>query len=299
MIIEKKTIEILLIEDNKADVRLIEELLKTSEEFKFELESNPRLFESINRLKVKNFDIILLDLTLPDSDRDSTLDSLLNTTKEIPIVILTGLDNKDFALTSLQKGAQDYIVKDDLNGPSLIRAVLYAIERQKIETDKIRDKVLKLPFDDKDKEILNFLQENYRISYKDLSKKVNLAASTIHNRVQSMIKEGIIKKFDTIVDPSKVGYNAIAILGLSVDPLKLDDIARKLSEYSEIQLVVSSTGDHNLLVKVIAQDEKNLWRFINEEIKTLNGIQLPMHVSSFIDIFKMTHKINFKIEKKN
>jgi len=274
-------------------------LLKTSEEFKFELESNPRLFESINRLKVKNFDIILLDLTLPDSDRDSTLDSLLNTTKEIPIVILTGLDNKDFALTSLQKGAQDYIVKDDLNGPSLIRAVLYAIERQKIETDKIRDKVLKLPFDDKDKEILNFLQENYRISYKDLSKKVNLAASTIHNRVQSMIKEGIIKKFDTIVDPSKVGYNAIAILGLSVDPLKLDDIARKLSEYSEIQLVVSSTGDHNLLVKVIAQDEKNLWRFINEEIKTLNGIQLPMHVSSFIDIFKMTHKINFKIEKKN
>ncbi len=296
---EKKVIETLLIEDNKADVRLIEELLKTSEEFTFELESNPRLSESINLLKIKNFDIVLLDLTLPDSDRDSTLDSLLNVTKEIPIVILTGLDDKDSALTSLQKGAQDYIVKDDLNGQSLIRAILYAIERHKIETEKVRDKVLKLPFDDKDKEILNFLQENYRISYKDLSKKVNLAASTIHNRVQNMIKEGIIKKFDTIVDPSKVGYNAIAILGLSVDPLKLDNIAGKLSEYSEIQLVASSTGDHNLLVKVIAEDEKNLWRFINEEIKTLEGIQVPMHVSSFIDIFKMTHKINFKIEKKD
>jgi DNA-binding Lrp family transcriptional regulator/CheY-like chemotaxis protein len=296
---EKKTLEILLIEDNKADVRLIEELLKTSQEFTFQLESLPRLSESINRIKVKNFDLILLDLTLPDSDRETTLDSLLSTTKEIPIVVLTGLDDKDFALKSLQKGAQDYIVKDDLNGPSLIRAILYAIERHKIDIEKIRDNVQKLPIDDKDKEILNFLQENYRISYKDLSKQVNLAASTIHNRVQNMIKEGIIKKFDTIVDPSKVGYNVIAILGLSVDPLKLDDIAIKLSEYGEIQLVASSTGDHNLIAKVISKDEKSLWRFINEEIKTLNGIQLPMHVSSFIDIFKMSHKINFEIEEKD
>ncbi|MFX1321282.1 MAG: winged helix-turn-helix transcriptional regulator [Promethearchaeota archaeon] len=282
-------------EDNKADVRLIEELLKTSEEFKFNLESNPRLSESINRLRAKNFDIILLDLTLPDSDRESTLDRVLSVTNAVPIIILTGLDDKDFALKSLQKGAQDYIVKDELNGPSLIRAILYAIERHKIETEKIIDKTLKVSFDEKDKEILNFLQDNYRISYKDLSKKVELAASTIHNRVQNMIKEGIIRKFDTFVDPFKVGYESIAIIGLSVDPLKLDDIARKLSNYDEIQLVASSTGDHNLLVKIIANDEKNLWRFINEEIKTLDGIQLPINVSSFIDIFKMSYKIHFKI----
>jgi DNA-binding Lrp family transcriptional regulator/CheY-like chemotaxis protein len=280
-------------------VRLIEELLKSSEEFKFELESRPRLSESIDRLKTKDFDIILLDLALPDSDRESTLDSLLNFTKEIPIVVLTGLDDKDSALKSLQKGAQDYIIKNDLNGPSLIRAILYAIERHKIEKEKVKDKTLKIPFDEKDKEILNFLQENYKISYKDLSKKVNLAASTIHNRVQNMIKEGIIKKFDTIVDPSRVGYESIAILGLSVDPLKLGNIANKLIEYPEIQLVASSTGDHNLLVKVISKDEKDLWKFINEQIKTLDGILLPMHVSSFIDIFKMSHKINFKIEKKD
>lgn len=278
-------------------MRLIEELLKSSNEFKCKLESNPRLSDSMNRLRVKNFDIILLDLTLPDSDRESTLETVINITKEIPIIILTGLNDKDFALKTLQKGAQDYIVKDELNGPGLIRAILYAIERHKIETEKIRDKVLKVPFDEKDKEILNFLQENYRISYKDLSKKVNLAASTIHNRVQNMIKEGIIKKFDTFVDPFKVGYESIAIIGLSVDPLKLNDIAEKLSEYDEIQLVVSSTGDYNLLIKIIGKDEKNLWRFINEEIKTLNGIQLPIHVSSFIDIFKTSHKINFKIKR--
>lgn len=276
-------------------MRLIEELLKTSEEFKFDLESYPRLSESMNSLKAKKYNIILLDLTLPDSDRESTLERVLSVTDTIPIIILTGLDDKEFALQSLQKGAQDYIVKGELNGPGLIRAILYAIERHKIESEKVIDKVLKVPFDDKDKEILNFLQENYKISYKDLSKKVNLAASTIHNRVQNMIKDGIIRKFDTFVDPFKVGYESMAILGLSVDPLKLDDIAKELSKYDEIHLVVSSTGDHNLSLKIIARDEKNLWRFINEEIKTLDGIQLPMHVSSFIDIFKMTHKINFKI----
>ncbi len=295
---EKKYFNILLIEDNKADVHLIKELLKTSEDFKFELESNPRLTESINLIKTNNYDIILLDLTLPDSDRESTLQNVLSVTHEIPIIVLTGLDDKDFALKSLQNGAQDYIVKDDLNGSILIRAILYAIERHKIEIEKVKDKILKIPFDEKDKEILNYLQDNYRISYKDLSKKVKLAASTIHNRVQNMIKEGIIKKFDTFVDPFKVGYESIAIVGLSVDPLKIDDIAKKLSKFDEIQLIASSTGDHNLILQIIAKDEKMLWKFINEDIKTLEGIQIPIHVSSFIDLFKMTHKVNFSVEKK-
>ncbi|MFX0136814.1 MAG: winged helix-turn-helix transcriptional regulator [Candidatus Hodarchaeota archaeon] len=295
--IENKKLDILLIEDNSTDVRLIEELLKTSADFKFNLESYPRLSESLSNLKTKHFEIILLDLTLPDSDRESTLERVLNVTNTIPIIILTGLDDKEFALQSLHKGAQDYLVKGELNGPSLIRSILYAIERHRIDSEKIREKAIKMQFDEKDKEILNFLQENYRISYKDLSKKVNLAASTIHNRVQNMIKEGIIRKFDTLVDPFKVGYESIAILGLSVDPLKLDNVAKKIAKFGEVQLVVSSTGDYNLLIRIIAQDEKDLWRFINENIKTIDGVQTPMHVSSFIDIFKMTHKINFKIKE--
>jgi len=102
----------------------------------------------------------------------------------------------------------------------------------------------------------------------------------------------IIIKFDTLLDPYKVGYESVAILGLSVDPLKLENIANKLLKFDQIQLIASSTGDHNLIIKIIALDEKNLWRFINENIKTLDGIQLPLHVSSFIDIFKRTNRIN-------
>ncbi|MFW9876125.1 MAG: winged helix-turn-helix transcriptional regulator [Candidatus Thorarchaeota archaeon] len=292
MSIDNKKINILLIEDNSADVRLIKEFLKKASDLNYELDSYSLLSESLNRIKTKSYDIILLDLTLPDSERESTLEKVLNITAAIPIVILTGLDDKDFALESLQKGAQDYLLKNELNETNLVRAILYSIERHKIEGEKVKSKLL---FDEKDKEILNVLQENYRISYKELSEKVNLAASTIHNRVQNMLRNGIIRKFDTLIDPFKAGYESIAILGLSVDPLKLEEIAQKLVNFDEIQLVATSTGDHNIILRILAQNEKDLWRFINEKIKVIDGIQPKMDVSSFIDIFKMTHKINFKI----
>jgi len=288
-------LNILLIEDNKADVRLIEELLKKSPGFLYDLESYNRLSEGLDRLEEKHFNIILLDLTLPDSDKQSTLENLIDLTSKIPIIVLTGLDDKEIALNSLKKGFQDYLVKGEINQSILTRAILYAIERHKIKPKIVEDKY-QLGIDEKDKLILNILQENYKISYKDISNKVGLAASTIHNRVQSMLNEGIIQEFDTFVDPFKVGYNTIAIVGLSVDPLKINQVSKKLAEFDEIQLIASSAGEYNIILQIIAQDEKELWRFINEKLKSIEGIRQEMNVSSFIDIFKMTHKIKFKIQ---
>jgi len=288
-------LNILLIEDNKADVRLIEELLKKSPGFLYDLESYNRLSEGLDRLEKKQFNIILLDLTLPDSDKQSTLENLIDLTSKIPIIVLTGLDDKEIALNSLKKGFQDYLVKGEINQSILTRAILYAIERHKIKPKIVEDKY-QLGIDEKDKLILNILQENYKISYKEISNKVGLAASTIHNRVQSMLNEGIIQEFDTFVDPFKVGYNTIAIVGLSVDPLKINQVSKKLAEFDEIQLIASSAGEYNIILQIIAQDEKELWRFINEKLKSIEGIRQEMNVSSFIDIFKMTHKIKFKIQ---
>ena len=152
--------------------------------------------------------------------------------------------------------------------------------------------------DDIDKKILNILQNNFRISYKDLGKKVKMAASSVHNRVQKMLNEGIIQKEDTIINPMKAGFKTIAILGLSVDPLKMDEVAEKIASYDQVYFIATTTGDHDIVARVFAENEKTLWRFINEKIKTINGVKPQMDVSSFIDIFKMTHKINFKVEKK-
>ena len=148
-----------------------------------------------------------------------------------------------------------------------------------------------IKMDETDKKILNILQDNYKISYQELSKKVGMAASTIHNRVQNMLDSGIIKDFDTFIDPFKVGYDTVAMLGLSVDPIKIEEVAKKLASFEEVQLIGTTTGDHDIVAKVIAKDEKSLWRFINQKVKTIKGVKSNMDVSSFIDIFKMTHKI--------
>jgi len=170
---------------------------------------------------------------------------------------------------------------------------LYGIERHKIESNKVKERDIDIIIDDKDKMILNILQDNYKISYKEISDKVNLAASTIHNRVQNMLNEGIIKKIDTVIDPLKAGYNTMAIIHLFVDSSKLNDIVQKLNQFNQVQLVATSAGEHNLILKLIAPNEKSLWRFINEKIKSIEGINPDLKVSSFIDIFKMTSKIHF------
>ena len=132
---------------------------------------------------------------------------------------------------------------------------------------------------------------NDKISYRELSEKLQLAASTIHNRVTKMTDEEIIKQFGAVVDPVKLGYNTIAILGISVDPIKMNDIANQIASFDETQLVAISSGDHDIIVQIIAKDEKSLWNFINIKIKTINGIKPQIHVSNFLDIFKSTPSI--------
>ncbi|TFF90110.1 MAG: Lrp/AsnC family transcriptional regulator [Promethearchaeota archaeon] len=142
-----------------------------------------------------------------------------------------------------------------------------------------------------DKKILMLLQENDKHSYEQLAKKLELAPSTVHSRVKKLKDSGIIKSFSAIVDTAKVGYPTISWLGLTVDPLKISEIAKKLSRYPEVQLVASCSGDHDLVVQLIAKDMKSLWRFINEKIKTIQGVTSKMDVSGFIDVWKSTHKV--------
>jgi len=148
-----------------------------------------------------------------------------------------------------------------------------------------------LSMDNTDKKILNILQENDKISYRELAGKLKMAASTIHNRVKKMIEDEIIKQFGAIVDPEKIGYTTIALVGLSVDPLKMSEIAEKIASYDETQLVAISSGDHDIVAQIIAKDEKSLWNFINIKIKTLNGIKPQIHVSNFLDIYKSTQAV--------
>ena len=124
--------KILLIEDNPADVRLMQEILAEVNESSFDLECVDRLSTGLERLARGGVDVILLDLGLPDSYGLETFDKVHAQEPQIPIVIVTVLDDETFAISAVNKGAQDYLAKGDVNGKLLSRVIRYAIERHRL-----------------------------------------------------------------------------------------------------------------------------------------------------------------------
>jgi glutamate dehydrogenase (NAD(P)+) len=125
-------IRVLLIEDNPVHVRLVEQLLQDSKAPTFSLTSAERLADGLSRLDGQNFDVVLLDLSLPDSQDLETFIRVRSHAPAMPIVIVTGLDDIKLAAKAIEAGAQDYLVKTQLHRASLTRSLRYAIERTRV-----------------------------------------------------------------------------------------------------------------------------------------------------------------------
>ena len=126
-------IHVLLIEDNPGDVRLLRALLQETGSSQFELVHAERFSDALMRLSERRFDVVLLDLSLPDAQGIETISRLGGQAEGTPIVILTGLNDEEIAIRALQQGAQDYLVKGQADGELLARALRYSIERHKAE----------------------------------------------------------------------------------------------------------------------------------------------------------------------
>jgi PAS domain S-box-containing protein len=123
-------IRILLIEDNPGDARLIKELLTAAEGASFNLEHTDRLSTGLARLARGDIDVIMLDLSLPDSHGLDGLNKICAQTPKVPVVVMSGLSDQAVALNAVQEGAQDYLVKGNVDSDLLLRSLRYAIERQ-------------------------------------------------------------------------------------------------------------------------------------------------------------------------
>lgn len=134
-------IKVLLIEDNPADVRIIRELLAEEQaetgRDSFHLLVERRLGAGLNRLQEQEVDVVLLDLSLPDSAGLDTLVQAHEQAPLAPLVVLTGLSDEELGLSALQRGAQDYLVKGKLDPDRLRRSLRYSIERQRL-SDELR-----------------------------------------------------------------------------------------------------------------------------------------------------------------
>jgi PAS domain S-box-containing protein len=129
-------LQILIIEDSEGDFLLIENYIKEGFE-SFKLVHVWRLSEAENAILQNRFDLIFLDLTLPDSfGKDSVL-KILELAKHTPVIVLTGNSDLNFAIQSMQLGVQDYLNKDDISSTSIQKSIRYSIERNKIRLQLI------------------------------------------------------------------------------------------------------------------------------------------------------------------
>lgn len=146
----KEKINILLVEDNPADARLLNVYLKASFSAEFSLSTTAYLSKAIALLNEPLFDIIILDLTLPDSSGLDTFKNMYKCSPDIPIIVLTGFEDESIGINAVKLGAQDFLVKGKVNGAELSRAINYSIERFKLvrelaeNTKKLEDRTLEL-----------------------------------------------------------------------------------------------------------------------------------------------------------
>ena len=127
-----KCVKVLMVEDNINYGRLIKKNLQSLKNEKFDVILSNSLKEGLQELAIKDIDIVLLDLNLPDSYQIDTFLKIKNNSPNVPVIILTSMDNEEIAIKSIQMGAQDYILKNMINTEIIVKSIYYSLERSKI-----------------------------------------------------------------------------------------------------------------------------------------------------------------------
>ena len=122
---------VLLIEDNPGDAELVKDMLASASDAVFQVHWANALLPGLDRLGRGDIDLVLLDVSLPDSHGLDGLNAIRVLSPDLPVVLLTGWDSESMALRAVQSGAQDYLVKGKLEGAALARTLQHAIVRQR------------------------------------------------------------------------------------------------------------------------------------------------------------------------
>jgi two-component system, cell cycle response regulator len=128
-----QTYKVLLVEDVLVIAKITEQMLKKSPTHRYVATHTTRLADSIAALKAEEFDVILLDLNLPDSRELATLTSIVEVAPDVPIIVLTATGSDEIGLRAVQLSAQDFLLKGDFNYLTLDRSIVYAIERHRLQ----------------------------------------------------------------------------------------------------------------------------------------------------------------------
>jgi len=130
-----ESIKLLLVEDNPGDARLIQEMFRGVDSLDLQWRHAGQLQQAFRRLEEEDFDLVLLDLGLPDTQGMETFTTLRERMPQIPVVVLTGNADEDLGAGAVERGAQDYLVKDEVDTQLLLKTVRYAVSRHRAQQE--------------------------------------------------------------------------------------------------------------------------------------------------------------------
>jgi len=125
--------------------------------------------------------------------------------------------------------------------------------------------------DKTDLKIIKMLEEDGRRPCTEMAETIGLSESAVRKRISALQRNGVIRKFTVKVEPSRLGINTVAIVGVDAEPTKLLEIAQRLCEFEEVKCVATSSGDHMIITEVWTKDGRELTRFISDKLERMNG----------------------------
>jgi Lrp/AsnC family transcriptional regulator for asnA, asnC and gidA len=123
-----------------------------------------------------------------------------------------------------------------------------------------------------DRTIIRLLQQNARISYAELSRATGIPESTVRRRMERLQQRGIIE-FAMLADPSKLGYDIRAMIGLRVELTRLNEIADTLRSLNEVTFAAFLTGSFDVMIQVVVQSQEALVEFLTQRVARIEGVR--------------------------
>jgi signal transduction histidine kinase len=292
MITDRKKYNILVIEDNTGDFVLIEEfLLEQFEDINLLYAKNYKAAVEILNENNSQFDVVLLDLSLPDKTGVSLISEIIKICADTPVIVLTGYDDFDFGVKSLSLGISDYLLKEELTPLTLYKSIIYSYERKKIiaalEASEKRArsfaKQLNNALEDERSRIAREIHDELGQQFSGL--KMSLSSLKKLNGPESAREEII----DTMIGEVNVSIQSLRQIANELRPVIID----KLGLFAAIEWLVSGferkTGiacETYITVQQIVFDkiqEINIFRICQEAITNITRHAQATKVSILID----------------
>lgn len=138
-----------------------------------------------------------------------------------------------------------------------------------------------------DLSILSFLQKDARRSYTDIAQVLGISEGTVRNRVSRLLENRTIQLVG-LIDPNQLGYDAPAMIGVTVQSNLLEKAATEMAQFPEVSYLVMSSGEYDLMVEVLCRDREHLAKFLNEKLRQVDGV-LRTQTFMILRTFKMAY----------